>query len=231
MTKTESLSACTEPALLHWHELIVSVGESAEQLPLALERGVKTLGIRIEDVCGAVVSCGPGSFTGIRVGLSFLFGISAGIEARTKAKFLWKGVSSLEILAKSLGSEAGSEVSVGLSSTKTAGFLAISANSEGIQTLAFDVDSLPVSSVTGKRWYSLGPWSELEKAVELNNIGVFSGVSVEIISINEALVRSLNGMVQVAVNHWPIGFKAFMPPANYMKRSSVEEKMKPLLVN
>jgi len=52
---------------------------SGEFLPL-LERMLKSAGKSPEEISGVVVSQGPGSFTGIRVGLSFAKGISLALS-------------------------------------------------------------------------------------------------------------------------------------------------------
>jgi len=53
-------------------EVSEDVADSARQLPLMVERGLKELSATRADVSSIVVSRGPGSFTGIRVGLAYV---------------------------------------------------------------------------------------------------------------------------------------------------------------
>lgn len=48
----------------------------AEHLPVMLERGLNDAGIEISQIAGIAVSIGPGSYTGLRVGLSLAKGLA-----------------------------------------------------------------------------------------------------------------------------------------------------------
>ncbi|MBT5871812.1 MAG: tRNA (adenosine(37)-N6)-threonylcarbamoyltransferase complex dimerization subunit type 1 TsaB [Candidatus Latescibacteria bacterium] len=48
----------------------------AEQLPVMLERGLKDAGLKISQIGGIAISIGPGSYTGLRVGLSLAKGLA-----------------------------------------------------------------------------------------------------------------------------------------------------------
>jgi len=76
-------------------------GRHAEQLFDGMEQVLKKARCRIDDLTGVAVSIGPGSFTGIRIGLA---------AARALAQFQQiplVGVSSLETLAWGLSRGAG----------------------------------------------------------------------------------------------------------------------------
>ena len=52
----------------------------AEHLPKAIEAVIKDAGISVEDLDGIAVSIGPGSFTGLRIGLGMAKGLAMGLE-------------------------------------------------------------------------------------------------------------------------------------------------------
>ncbi len=71
-------------------------GLHSEKILPAIERILKQSGIDGRDLSGIGVSLGPGSYTGLRIGLSTVLGLSAGWEVPVK------GVSTLRVLAASL---------------------------------------------------------------------------------------------------------------------------------
>lgn len=78
-------------------EFILPVkGFHSEKLLPAVERTLKESGIKGSDLTGIGVSIGPGSYTGLRIGLSTVLGLSAGWEVPVK------GVPTLRVIAASL---------------------------------------------------------------------------------------------------------------------------------
>jgi tRNA threonylcarbamoyladenosine biosynthesis protein TsaB len=63
------------------------------ELPAAVEELLSTAGVEIQDLSAIAVGTGPGSFTGLRVGLSYAKGIVAG------ARIQIVGISSLDAMA------------------------------------------------------------------------------------------------------------------------------------
>jgi tRNA threonylcarbamoyladenosine biosynthesis protein TsaB len=67
--------------------------EHSTRLLVEVDAALQRVGRRIEDLTGLAVACGPGSFTGVRVGLSVAKGMAA-----ARGLPLW-GVSSLDVTA------------------------------------------------------------------------------------------------------------------------------------
>jgi tRNA threonylcarbamoyladenosine biosynthesis protein TsaB len=91
---------------------------SLQVLP-EIERLLARVNRQVEDLTGLVVAQGPGSFTGVRVGLSLAKGIAAGLH-----RPLW-GVSTLQALAGAAGHPAArvrSVVEVGRGRVATSAF-------------------------------------------------------------------------------------------------------------
>jgi len=93
-TSTEALSLCVMGGEA-WASLVVSRGlqHSPALLPLA-ERLLADVGLKVEDLDLVVCSVGPGSFTGIRIGISTALGIGHGRGIPVV------GVSTLDALAR-----------------------------------------------------------------------------------------------------------------------------------
>lgn len=53
----------------------------SELLPSLCYELFKNSGVQLQDIKKLIVTTGPGSFTGIRVGMSFLYGIASGIKS------------------------------------------------------------------------------------------------------------------------------------------------------
>lgn len=71
-------------------------GFHSEKILPAVERILEQPGIDGRDLSGIGVSLGPGSYTGLRIGLSTVLGLSAGWKVPVK------GVSTLRVIAASL---------------------------------------------------------------------------------------------------------------------------------
>lgn len=67
--------------------------EHSTRLLVEIERTLERAGVDVTDLTGLVVAHGPGSFTGLRVALSVVKGIAAGLDLPT-----W-GIGTLDVLA------------------------------------------------------------------------------------------------------------------------------------
>ena len=54
--------------------------DSATSLPIMIEKMLSTLSLTFKDLDGIAISMGPGSFTGLRVGLSYAKGLSLTLD-------------------------------------------------------------------------------------------------------------------------------------------------------
>jgi tRNA threonylcarbamoyladenosine biosynthesis protein TsaB len=81
-------------------------------LPMLVERVLREAGLTLEEVQGLAVSIGPGSFTGLRVGLALAKGIAfaGGLPL--------VGVSTLEALAWGVEAESGTTICAALDARK-----------------------------------------------------------------------------------------------------------------
>ena len=92
-SKSASVAVCREDVLLC--ESFLNVGLTHSQtLSVILEDILKASGISLQDIDLVAVSSGPGSFTGIRIGVSLAKGIAQALSIDCV------GISTLEVLAE-----------------------------------------------------------------------------------------------------------------------------------
>jgi tRNA threonylcarbamoyladenosine biosynthesis protein TsaB len=107
-------------------------------LPRLLERVLASAGLTIAEVDGIAVSIGPGSFTGLRVGLALAKGIALAGGATLV------GVSTLEALAQVADAPTGATIYAALDARKREVYAAcFAATSEGPRRLTADVACAP----------------------------------------------------------------------------------------
>lgn len=74
-------SVCIYDGDFHNFETQTSYGHASELMPL-IDKALESLDYRLEDMDTLVVGLGPGSFTGIRIGLSTALGLSLGADKK-----------------------------------------------------------------------------------------------------------------------------------------------------
>lgn len=185
-----------------------------------LQTGLNQCGLDFKEILGVCVSSGPGSFTGIKVGLAFTYGLKL---ARTGGIPLL-GISSLEAAWNVLAAEIGSrDLRLFLPATKTHGFVAA------------DKDGLTCSALidTGSPGFhlELGTSSNNSKNLIFRDWPLLSevlrqrGKSSEIIDEIRMCNAALYGMAVTTKGSWPGGFSMDNPSPRYLRLSTAEEKL------
>lgn len=203
---------------LQWSKVIDSVGDSARLLPISVESGLEACAIQARDISGIVITTGPGSFTGLRVGLAYAMGFAAGVESITSRPMRWLGLSSLGILAayhgKSLKHQA---IFVALSATRSNGYAAHMPKAGEAVLLPIQVtDNL--SAFKDSQFISIGDWPLLEEAWPNKLTRKFK------VSPADASFLTLSSYAELGLKYWPTRFKTTMPAPTYLRKSTVEEK-------
>lgn len=209
-----------EPAFV---EISENVADSARQLPAMVERGLMSVGGSFGSLHEILVSRGPGSFTGIRVGLAYAFGLKSG-AAIDRGAMRMAGISSLEMIAASQVGKKSNAVAIFLPSTKTTGYLAL-ADEQGSDILAVDTQDTSRSDLDlGHRiqnalQISIGAWECL-----LSSKFVDSGRPVETWEPRVAAAVGLKAMWHSAAGWNETDWQMRDTSPLYLRRSSVEEK-------
>lgn len=183
-------------------------GAASASLPTLLKKSLAALSLDESSINTVVVSKGPGSFTGIRIGLAWAMGFCQKDSGR---KLL--GVSSLSCLASAFRKKEGENLSVLLANTKTSGFLACTGD-EGV-SLSFQEGALEV-----KKLEPLFVDSFYEKIEDQRGVQkIFSKEELAKEALEAMLTEvDLQDKNLVAEN-------SFVEPL-YLRKSSVEEKLK-----
>lgn len=203
---------------LTWSEVIDAVGDSARLLPIAVDNGLLQCGIATTDIAGIVITTGPGSFTGLRVGLAYAMGFAAGVESISQTPMRWLGLSSLEVLAnyhaKAMDDAA---IFVTLAATKTNGYAAYARkNGESPELRTIQVSD-DFASHCDDAVIGIGDWPLLEQSWPKKD-KIFK------VSSGDACFLTLTCYAELGLSKWPTGFKSSMPAPNYLRKSTVEEK-------
>jgi len=204
----------------------VDIADSARELPLMVEAGLKKIGIKHSAVKRVLVSQGPGSFTGIRVGMAYAFGFVAGRKLSGEDSPLIAGVSSLVFFAKMLARGVGGQVVVFLPATKTSGYV-VSVENNDVKTSALDCLSEQTNQffaeVSHLPWVTVGDWPVLQERGKnhgVTNLRAVSGrdsLLLGLKELGEALGKD-DGLV------WSDFEFGSTPSPIYLRKSTVEEK-------
>lgn len=183
----------------------------------------------VEGLAGVVLGHGPGSFTGIRVGLAYGYGLIAGQRALASHGFPAWGCSALAAAAWSLADSVGASVQVAMPATKTHGFVAtatIGTAAAEVRTALVDL-SAALDGTSGSRpqhfgsevVYLASPWplAETYLAQQQREPGSLS---------HESLIHhTLRGVAHMVGRAWPKEFGAALPRPVYLRLSTPEERL------
>jgi tRNA A37 threonylcarbamoyladenosine modification protein TsaB len=207
-------------------EVSADVADSARELPLMVEAGLKKLDIDQCAITQVLVSQGPGSFTGIRVGMAYAFGFVAGRKLSGESGPRIAGVSSLGFLAKMLVREIGDQVLVLLPATKATGYVVI-AGIDGFKVRALDCLSEDASQFFSQfkqlPWVTLGDWLMVTDQGRHHSVG-----NMRSIPMRSAVTLGLKALGEAIKNNDSLLWSDFesgeVPDPIYLRKSTVEEK-------
>lgn len=203
--------------------LLPREGSSTHLAPLAQTLMAKSK-LNFADLGGVVIGTGPGSFTGIRMGLAFAYGLKAAFP-----KLRLVGVSSMDVMAK--GKRGGQSTWV-LAGTKAQGFMVEHQGSSApVKAQSFFVNDFPKRfGGTFRRWMLCGAWPEFENLLQVPDSEVSSkaGNNENVLTRmvdRELLYYSLECLASEAkCTDWS-GSPAALPVPQYLRASSAEENL------
>ena len=199
-----------------WSKLYSERFGAAQYLASSLKEGLDELGAKPTDISHIVVGRGPGSFTGVKIGLSFVTGLFTG-----KPEISIAGVSSLGMIGDGLKSIGAQKVVVAAKATKAHGFCSITESDENRygteQSFAFEIADSAHECFNSEEFYVVGSWDEFATAVKER-----SDKQVVSLDIAISLKAVLDGMIS---NFTKLSFENYPPQPKYLKKSTAEERL------
>lgn len=202
---------------------------SAGKISSLLTEGLKAGQYSLEDCQVIAVSVGPGSFTGIKIGLAWCYGLFAPRQRQLR----WLSLSAFDEACCAMLPRVGAETSRSASPTSTCLFLA-STRTHGY--LSYRVGNSPTASSC---LYHVGqtdlPWGELPTALSSADIVLCGewpmlveqlqqyGLSWREISIRHLMEMSLQGMIARLIAIDPQELTSKLPRPRYLRQSTAEE--------
>lgn len=207
-------------------EVSNDVADSARQLPLMVANGLSRLGAELNSIGKVIVSHGPGSFTGIRVGMGYAFGFLSGLQLTAGGQPKISGISSLVYLARSLATEIGGRIVLFLAATKTTGYVVYSEGGE-LMPKSFDMAGLDadrfLSDHKKANWILIGEWEQVMGWAQAHQVE-----SVRAIQGRDAVKLAIRGVGESLKKGEDFEWKGLdspnLPMPVYLRKSTVEEK-------
>lgn len=209
-----------------WQALHLQTAGAVAALPGLVVRGLRAIGLeapaagRPWPLAGIVVGAGPGSFTGIKAGLAFAYGL------RTATKTPLLGLGALEEAARILVSrpDVEDDLALFLPATRTHGYWTRATRGQGPAPAAM----IEVGPAVERLVATLAPQTRLRIA------GTWPLLASQIHDLNrqsapldyEALCQAaICGMAETAAQLWPAGFTDGLVQPRYLRLSTAEERL------
>ncbi len=197
-----------------WRGGIDETQGSAARLAGIVTDGLRATSRQISEIDRALVSCGPGSFTGIRVGIAFARGLFAGREKGPE------GCASLGLYAAFEAARLGGPVAVYLPATRSAGYVAIAESPDNVSLRPFLLDAFSAESGAVADNFTVlivGTWSGLCEAFDR------IGRPYRVENSSDVADACCLAMCRLAASGRKLDDAIGLQPI-YLRRSSVEEK-------
>lgn len=197
-----------------WSGTVDDVKGSAARMSSLLDQGLKAIGCDVDQIASVVVSCGPGSFTGIRVGIAFAKGLVAGRHSAAA------GCTSIGLYAAAESERLECPVAVLLPATSSAGYLVKAERGQVRDLRGVDISDardLASAALPDERHIIAGQWPAMAEA--LAGLGIQSETRELKVVADAACLE----MCAVFSREDLAGQKMNLEPL-YLRRSSVEEK-------
>ncbi len=199
-----------------WQKIHAENMGSVPAIGRMLQEGLAHCQIDVSALAGICVSSGPGSFTGIKVGLAYAFGMKL---ARPNG-IPMLGISGLECARDALAKGHSLPLlKVFLPATKTHGFMATANGSFLLDTGNAEQQNELGTSSNDSRNLIFKAWPLL---VDLLTV---KGQNYEIIDEIRMCNAAVYGMAEAAKKNWPNGFGVENPAPKYLRLSTAEEKL------
>jgi tRNA threonylcarbamoyladenosine biosynthesis protein TsaB len=208
-------------APLLWETSHLEVMGSAQAISDLVAKGIAATGLTAASIRGIAVGHGPGTFTGIRIGLAFAAGFAAGLAPAAPIR----GVSALgaALTWRCKGGAPGSPAVLLLPATKTHGYAARLTLTPAPAVAEASVDFAEAAPspllAESPRVFSFGEWPAAASRLAA------AGATVLPLAPSEVCRDAIYGMALDAAHAWPGGFSKTAPEPRYLRLSTAEERL------
>ena len=185
------------------------------------QQGLGATNLRFENLAGLAVGAGPGSFTGIKVGLAFAYGLNTA----SLRPLPMLALSTLEATALAIAEN--SDAAVFLPATKTHGYATVApAPDSSVASMAATLVECETSAAqlladlpASCQLVSIGEWPLLSQVAAARHR------KIAVMLPANACRLALYTMADQIAAAWPTSFKTEMPEPKYLRLSTAEEKL------
>lgn len=203
-----------------WESYHIERYGSAKTLTEMLKEGLKVAQITLGHIKKIFVSTGPGSFTGIKVGIAWAEGLKAGLPSTQL--FPYSGIETAAI--KIFNEREVTSLNVLLPVTKTHGFMiSISGNTlSAIQLVELESEEgrYKILSTTSDEVLVIDAWEKMENFLADN------GKIFQIVSWEKILMSAIREAENVIKSFQNLDLEDTYLQPNYMRQSTAEERLK-----
>lgn len=204
-----------------WQQSILNQGSSTQNMTMLLEEGLKSLNLDISNLKYLALSTGPGTFTGIKVGISWAHGLFAGLE---DLKLL--SLSSLAESTQLLNEDSKDKkpTAVFLRTTKTHGYICYQDETNNFNTQLININAIKENSKFEQILRShfsliINDWELLNEYLNLLS------VDFKVISFEDFSALSIRSLSLKAISSNKNSFLRELVQPNYLRKSTAEEKL------